>query len=78
MGQKPAVALVDLDLPGMSGAELLAHLARQEGSIKTVLVTAASEERISRIIDGQPVSYLRKPIDFNQLLRTLDDSGATN
>jgi two-component system C4-dicarboxylate transport response regulator DctD len=78
VGQKPAVALVDLDLPGMSGAELLTHLNHQDRSIKTVLVTAASEERISRVMGGRRVSYIRKPIDFNLLLQTLAEKASTN
>src|SRR5690242_8382322 len=78
VGQKPAVALVDLDLPGMSGAELLAQLNQQDGSIKTVLVTAASEERISRLMGGRRVPYIRKPIDFNLLLQTLSEKASTN
>ena len=71
IGQPPQVALVDLDLPGMSGAELLGYLHQKSPPVRTILVTAASEERIKRVIDGTGISYLRKPINFNDLLRTL-------
>jgi CheY-like chemotaxis protein len=78
VGQRPTVALVDLDLPGMSGAELLDNLKQKAPPIKMVLVTAASEERVARITERTPLPYIRKPIDFNALLRTLDASAAAN
>src|SRR2546423_6690592 len=78
IGQRPEVALVDLDLPGMSGSELVSYLIQKAPPIQTVLVTAACEERVSNLRDGTGVGYLRKPIDFNDLLRQLDKKPATN
>ena len=78
IGQRPEVALVDLDLPGMSGSELVSYLIQKAPPIQTVLVTAASEERVSNLTDGTGVGYLRKPIDFNDLLRTLAKKPAAN
>src|SRR5689334_5330651 len=49
LGQRPTVALVDLDLPGMSGAELLEYLNSEAPETKAVLVTAACEERVARL-----------------------------
>jgi len=77
VGQRPSVALVDLDLPGMSGAELLEYLEHKAPETKAVLVTAACEERVARL-DHPPVEYLRKPINLNDLLRTLARNAATN
>jgi len=78
VGQRPTVALVDLDLPGMSGAELLEYLNQKAPPIKTVLVTAACEERVAKLTEGAPLPYFRKPIDLNALLRTLAESPARN
>src|SRR5256885_690898 len=78
IGQRPAVALVDLDLPGMSGSELVSYLIQKAPPIQTVLVTAASEERVSNLTEGTGIRYLRKPIDFNDLLRTLAKNPAAN
>ena len=75
---RPTVALVDLDLPGMSGAELLEYLNQKAPPIKTVLVTAACEERVAKLTEGAPLPYFRKPIDLNALLRTLAESPARN
>lgn len=77
-GPQPAVVLVDLDLPGMSGCEVLQHLAVHAPQIKGVLVSGAGEERIARIHRLTGVPYLRKPINFNELLSTLDDMPACN
>src|SRR3954471_12541269 len=49
IGQRPAVALVDLDLPGMSGADLVAYMKQAVPGVQPVLVTAACEERVSRL-----------------------------
>ena len=76
--QRPEVALVDLDLPGMSGSELVSYLIQKAPPIQTVLVTAACEERVSNLTEGTGVGYLRKPIDFNDLLRKLDKKPAPN
>jgi CheY-like chemotaxis protein len=78
VGQRPAVALVDLDLPGMSGAQLLEYLNQMAPETKTVLVTAACEERVANLTDHAAVPYIRKPIDFKRLLRAIDESAATN
>jgi len=78
VGQRPHVALVDLDLPGMSGAELLIRIAQKAFPIEAVLVTAASEERVRRLTDSAPVQCIRKPIDFQTLLRTLERLPASN
>jgi CheY-like chemotaxis protein len=66
----PDVALVDLDLPGMSGADFLQKLEEQAPSATAFLITAADGERVSSLT-ARPVTHLRKPIDFNQLLSLL-------
>jgi len=75
-GQTPTFALIDLDLPGMSGHELVEHLRQSNPSIHAILVTAADSERIGVLMRGRPVDHLRKPIDFNTLLRLLRGDAA--
>ena len=69
----PAVALVDVDLPGMSGLELAAKLEKQNPNVYVVLITAAGGDRIARFRQDHTVSYLRKPLDFPYLLSMLSD-----
>jgi CheY-like chemotaxis protein len=72
---KPEVALVDLNLPGMSGMEFLQALARHHPAVPSVLMTASATER-GELTPGAGVdfAYLRKPVDFAQLLTLIRES----
>ena len=74
----PRVALVDLNLPGMSGLDLIEKLSRIDPSVVIVLTTAAAGEPLMDRVRDFGVEYLRKPLDFNRLLGLLggdrDDS----
>jgi len=65
-------ALVDVDLPGMSGFDLVSHLERVRPGITTILMTAVEGERVERFRRDHHVFYLRKPLDFPRLLRLLE------
>jgi CheY-like chemotaxis protein len=67
-GRMPSIVLVDLDLPGMDGLDLIALLRRAVPHVRTILVTATSKERIEYHHRREPFTYLRKPIDFHDLL----------
>ena len=70
-GDRLEIALVDLDLPGMNGAEFIAQLASQQPWVFSVLISAASPTRVASVL-AQGVPYLRKPLDFKELLKVLD------
>jgi CheY-like chemotaxis protein len=70
-GDRPEVALVDLDLPGMSGAEFISRLTVLQPWVFSVLITAASNERVASVLK-QGTPHLRKPLDFQELLKVLD------
>jgi CheY-like chemotaxis protein len=71
----PEVALVDLDLPGMDGLELIGHLSKQNPDVLSVLITAAPPERVEQLKrgDASPDRYLRKPLKVADLLGLLTD-----
>jgi CheY-like chemotaxis protein len=73
-GPEPAIALVDLDLPGMNGAELILRLHQSHPAVRTILVTAADTDRVNKLLqrNARDVHHIRKPIDFNSLLHVLD------
>lgn len=71
-GSAPAYALVDLDLPGMSGLDLISRLERLRPQTVTILITAAEGERIEGFRRDHNVHYFRKPLDFSQLLGVLE------
>ena len=71
-GEHPAVALVDLDLPGIDGIELIEKLAQLSPMTRSILVTATDQATILRRIHGHQIPYLQKPLDFELLLRLLN------
>ena len=70
-GHVPGIALIDVDLPGMSGLELVGRLEASFPSIVPVLITASDREKIDAFRNTRPVKYMRKPIDFAALLAFL-------
>ncbi len=71
-GVRPNIALVDLDLPGMNGLELIGRLMQMDPTVFPVLITAANGEKLAQRVHEQGVAYLRKPLDFRRLLSLLD------
>ncbi len=70
------IALLDVDLPGMSGLELAERLEVSRPGTFTVLITAAEGDRIRAFLRDHPVAYLRKPLDFHHLLDLLNNGHA--
>jgi DNA-binding response OmpR family regulator len=72
-GAKPLAALVDVDLPGMSGLEFIAQMEKCSPGVTTVLITAAEGDRIDRFRKAHDeVHYMRKPVNFSRLLGLLE------
>ena len=71
----PRVALVDLNLPGMSGLDFIRHLVRLNPATVPVLMTAATEETLAAALHEHehhhPFACLRKPLDFQRLLTVI-------
>jgi signal transduction histidine kinase/CheY-like chemotaxis protein len=71
----PAIILMDLNLPGMSGFEVLAQLRREPGTahIPVVALTANAMPRdIERGLSAGFARYLTKPIDIEQFNEAID------
>ena len=69
----PGIALVDLDLPGMSGLDLIAQLEQMDPDVFPVLITAASGEKLATQLHELGIAYMRKPVDFDHLLSLLSE-----
>jgi signal transduction histidine kinase/ActR/RegA family two-component response regulator len=73
--EQPALILMDLNLPGMSGFEVLAELRREPGTahIPVVALTANAMPRdIERGLSAGFARYLTKPIDIEQFNEAID------
>lgn len=74
----PGVALLDLNLPGMSGHEFLLHIKNDETlkCIPVVVLTTSSGEADRMTAYKHHVnSYLVKPIDAGQFEKMIGDLG---
>jgi len=67
---RPAVALLDIRMPGMSGIEVARHLAALPTPPAVVFTTAYDQYAIEAF-DAQAVGYLLKPVRKERLERAL-------
>lgn len=77
-GPEPEIALIDLDLPGMNGLDLIRQLEQSNPGIYPVLITASSREKLEDVCRQHPVRYLRKPLNFDHLLTVLSETQRRN
>ena len=72
---KPNLILLDLNLPGMQGDEILSELQSDEilNQIPVVIISAdAMQKQINKLLSLGAKEYLTKPIDLNHLFHTVD------
>ncbi len=74
---QPALILLDLQLPGMQGEEVLAVLRRDPGTrqIPVIVLSADATERSrERLLAAGANAYLTKPLDLEGLLTLADQT----
>lgn len=71
----PAMVLLDVRLPGISGIETLAEIRKFAGNLPVLLVTAYADLRqaVSAVKSGA-VDYLAKPVDLDELRIAISDA----
>lgn len=66
------VVLLDVQLPGISGLEVLAHCASQQRPARIIMMTGLNTpETALAALRGQAYDFLPKPIDSERLRETL-------
>jgi DNA-binding NarL/FixJ family response regulator len=77
--RRPDVALVDLALPGMSGAELTRSLLKEDPDLRIVLYTGAADERqLLDALDAGAAGFALKsgdPQELEEAIRTVATGG---
>jgi CheY-like chemotaxis protein len=63
----PDLVLLDLQLPLMSGEDVLIHIRRQLGADLPIVIMTASMQRQAWVPQGA-TAFLAKPFDLNKLL----------
>ncbi len=74
----PAVVLLDLKLPGISGIEVLRRIreAPRTRLLPVVVMTSSVEpDEVARCYEMRANSYVRKPIDYDEFRRLAIDLG---
>ena len=74
-GQQPpevVMVLSDINMPGMTGLELLADIRKKWPQVSVMMVTAYGDDATeTKVRDLGAESFLTKPIDFERLKRDL-------
>jgi DNA-binding NtrC family response regulator len=69
----PDVILVDVELPGMNGLELLGHLGDEIQRVPVIIITGrGSDERVVQAIEAGAFWYIEKPLKPPVLRALLD------
>jgi CheY-like chemotaxis protein len=63
-GAHPDTMLIDIDLPGMSGLELLDQVQREDPTLQCMLMSALEHD----LGTSRSVPFLAKPLDLGRLL----------
>jgi CheY-like chemotaxis protein len=68
-GMRPGVVLIDLTLPRVSGAEVIAFMHTHPAlrHVPTIVMTATPRDQVNLLTDV----VFEKPLDLEKLLRTL-------
>ncbi|HUJ77279.1 MAG TPA: response regulator [bacterium] len=79
-GLQVDLVVLDLNMPGLNGAQTLERLLELRPAQKVLLATGYSDDSIAPLMEGRPgVSSLRKPFNLRELrtkLESIDGLGA--
>jgi DNA-binding LytR/AlgR family response regulator len=67
---KPDVVFLDIQMPGMSGFELVDHLSG--GHLPAIIMVTAYDQHAIRAFEAGAVDYLLKPVSQQRLLQAID------
>ena len=72
--QPPDLVFLDLNIPGMTGADVLKSLKEDPAtaSVRVIIVTATGEEERERVLSLGADEYFTKPFSPLALLRTVE------
>jgi DNA-binding NarL/FixJ family response regulator len=78
MNELPDIILVDMEMPGMDGIELNEHLQKIYPSVRLIVVSVHTTERlIARMIEQGASGYLAKNCDKAELLMAINTVSST-
>lgn len=70
----PDLLLLDLAMPKKDGLTVVRELIAQNPSAKILLITASDDQKvIQQCLNSGAHSFISKPFDFNNVLKTISD-----
>jgi DNA-binding NarL/FixJ family response regulator len=70
---RPAVVLMDAELPGLDGIEATRHLVRIRRETKVLILTASREgQRVSRCLEAGACGYVLKSVSVAELTHAIE------
>ena len=65
--------IADIQMPGMSGADLQAQLIAEGNLTPVIVMTAFDDKKVcARVLEAGAFGYLKKPFDENALVQCLE------
>ena len=78
-GLEPACLIVDLELGGISGIELVRRLLANGMTTPVIWMTGCTDELLQKqAIDLSAAAYLHKPLSLDALIRAIEKATARN
>ena len=73
--REPDLAILDIQMPGMSGLEVLEHLKRSAPNLPVLVITAHGDsERVISAMRHGAYDYIEKPFDIPHMKGLIDDA----
>jgi len=72
---RPALILLDLELPGISGWEVLEALKADPVTCQIPVVICSARDEVGRAQEAGAIGYLLKPIGYQDFLDALKEAG---
>ncbi len=71
---KPDVLLLDLSMPKKDGLTVLKEIKGTNPDAKIIVLSGAdSKEMINQCLEAGAISFIPKPFDFDQVIKTLEE-----